>query len=197
MDCPIALLIVAIYPMIVLLIVIFACTGVKSAVITGLVGKYNPYKLFVGAFLPNWILERTEISQGAKLTFARLAQYAGQNGVAFPKQSTLAAALGVSERHVHSYLKELINHNLIAVERKGLGQANRYTFITHPWMSDRKKASDQEPKKTSDHLKRIIEENHQDENQRLDNILYSPGKLKRAVQGIRAATALNFGHLSE
>lgn len=96
--------------------------------------RFNPYKHFTGSFLPNWLLERTEISQGAKLAYARLAQYAGENGEAFPKQDTLGSELGVSERSARNYLKELAEAQLIESVRRGLGKTNSYFFLTHDWM---------------------------------------------------------------
>jgi hypothetical protein len=66
-----------------------------------------PWKKFISALIPNWLLSRCEISQGAKLCYARLAQYAGKEGRCFPKQRTLAAELGVSERMARKYIKEL------------------------------------------------------------------------------------------
>jgi hypothetical protein len=57
----------------------------------------NPYKLFVGSFIPNWLLKREEISQGAKLCYARLCQYAGEDGECYPSQKKLAEALGIPE----------------------------------------------------------------------------------------------------
>ena len=47
---------------------------------------YIPYKKFIGAYLPNWILKRTELNGNDKVIFARLCQYAGENGKCFPKQ---------------------------------------------------------------------------------------------------------------
>lgn len=98
------------------------------------VKTYNPYKMFVGAFIPNWLLERPEISSGAKLCFARLAQYAGEKGEAFPSQETLGKELGVSERNARRYLKELEDNQIIQSVRKGLGQSNTYRFLVHKWM---------------------------------------------------------------
>ena len=96
--------------------------------------RINPWRMFIGSMIPNWLQCRTEISQGAKLTYARLAQYAGKNGGCFPKQKTLATELGVSERTVREYICELVGFRLIEKERPGLGLANRYFFLDHPWM---------------------------------------------------------------
>jgi len=129
----------------------------------------NPYRLFTGSLVPNWLLERTEVSQGAKLAYARLSQHAGKNGFAWPKRETLAAELGVTPRQIDRYLKELDAHRLVEVERLGLTKANRYRFRMHEWMStfESTSMSTQESTDTSSQdspdmstpIKRIIEEN--------------------------------------
>jgi predicted transcriptional regulator len=96
--------------------------------------RINPYKLFVGCFLPNWLVCRTEISEGAKICYARLAQYAGNQGYCFPFQETLAKEMGVSERQIRRRLHELTENNLIELEQRGLSQSNTYYFLWHPWM---------------------------------------------------------------
>jgi Helix-turn-helix domain len=97
---------------------------------------FNPYKLFVGSFLPNWLMRRPEISQGAKLCYARLAQYAGEGGHAHPSQATLATELAVSGRQVRKYVKELIAHELLTTRQFGLAQTNAYIFLWHKWAED-------------------------------------------------------------
>jgi hypothetical protein len=98
--------------------------------------RINPWRMFVGSMIPNWLQSRTEINQGAKLAYARLAQYAGEDGKCFPKQKTLAAELGVSERTANEYVRTLVKSGLIETRRPGLGQPNRYFFLEHPWMGD-------------------------------------------------------------
>lgn len=95
--------------------------------------RYNPWKLFHGIFIPNWLAQRPEVSQGAKVCFGRLGQYAGQDGECFPNIDTLAAEIGVSRRQADTYLSELRRHRLIAVRRSGLGKTNRYCFLWHQW----------------------------------------------------------------
>ena len=38
---------------------------------------FNPYKLFVGIFIPEALVINPEVSPGAKLIFGQLARYAG------------------------------------------------------------------------------------------------------------------------
>ena len=97
--------------------------------------KYiNPYKKFVGSLIPNWLLQRKEISPGAKLYYGRLCQYSGKNGRCYPKQITLARELGCSRSQVIRYINELVKHGLIEKIRVGLQRANRYKFLRHSWM---------------------------------------------------------------
>lgn len=99
--------------------------------------KYiNPYNLFIGSFIPNWLLKRSEISPGAKLCYARLCQFAGRNGDCHPKQETLAKEFGCSRSQVIRYLKELERCKLIEKLRIGLRCSNRYKFLDHQWIRD-------------------------------------------------------------
>ncbi len=98
--------------------------------------RINPWRQFRGSFLPNWLLEVPErlLSARAKLTYARLAQYAGRRGVAYPRQPELARSLGASWRSVKRELLELRRTGLISVVQAGDGKAARYFFHEHPWL---------------------------------------------------------------
>ncbi len=98
--------------------------------------RIRPWRKFISALVPNWLLRRTEVSQGAKLAYARLAQYEGRDGECYPKQTTLAAELGICERTAHRYVRELIRFKLIESDRPGLGASNSYYFLDHPWMRE-------------------------------------------------------------
>lgn len=97
----------------------------------------NTYKAFIGCVVPNWLLRRKEISQGAKLLYGRLSQYAGKNGKAYPKMATLADEVGVSRQQASTYMNELLSHKLIKKERRGLGKPNTYHFLNHEWIEFR------------------------------------------------------------
>jgi len=98
--------------------------------------RINPWRMFTGSMVPNWLQCRSEISQGAKLAYARLAQYSGKAGDCFPKQETLGLQLGVSERTANEYIRTLVKFRLIEKQRRGLCKPNRYYFLDHPWMHD-------------------------------------------------------------
>lgn len=78
--------------------------------------------------VPNHILRATDLSVGAKLTYAMLLSYAWQNDFCFPGQETLADDMGVSRRSVTSFIKELQTADLITVKRQGLNRPNLYTL---------------------------------------------------------------------
>lgn len=100
--------------------------------------EFNPYQLFNGAFIPNWLLRREEVSPDAKLVYARLCQYAGKDGEAFPSMRGLATELGFKNRYqARRAIRELLAVKLIKVSSgKDTGERNRYRFITHEWMRD-------------------------------------------------------------
>lgn len=96
----------------------------------------NPYMMFIGSFLPNWLLERDELNSTDKIVYARLCQFAGKNGSCFPRQDTLAEKIGMSENSVKKSLNKLIDNKLIISNRRGQGQSNLYKFLHHEWMDE-------------------------------------------------------------
>ena len=84
--------------------------------------------MIIGTFapIPNKILCRKDLSHGAKLCCARLIQYAGKDGKAFPKLTTLADELGMSVRAVQRFISELEEADLVKTERRGRGYSNLY-----------------------------------------------------------------------
>lgn len=107
----------------------------------------NPYRMFVGSYLPNWIKQRPikEISQGAKLAYAQLCQFAGADGNAFPSIEKLAQEIGVSSRQVDRYIRELVSNNLIEAKKRGYSKTNTYAFLDHSWMHEVDKSVDKCP----------------------------------------------------
>jgi Helix-turn-helix domain len=95
-----------------------------------------PWGQFLGSMVPNWLMRRLEISQGAKLAYGRLAQYAGRDGRCFPMQETLGKELGVGERMARNYIRELESFRLIETVQNGKGTSNHYLFLDHPWMHE-------------------------------------------------------------
>jgi hypothetical protein len=98
--------------------------------------EFIPFKLFVGAFIPNAILRCKELSSMAKLVWARLCEFAGEKGECYPSQETLANELGTNKRSIIRSLQELEDHGFIK-RVKPTGQdklnhkTNRYKFLWH------------------------------------------------------------------
>jgi DNA-binding transcriptional MocR family regulator len=98
--------------------------------------------MIIGTFapIPNKILCRRDLSHGAKLCCARLIQYAGKDGQAYPKLPTLAEELGMSVRAVQRFVIELEGSKLIQSKRRGKGQSNLYyvdkSILIHRLKSD-------------------------------------------------------------
>lgn len=96
--------------------------------------EFNPYGLFYGAVVPDWLLCRPELSPAAKMLYARLCKYAGSNGAAFPSLADLSTALGTNERQIRRWVDELRDVGLVRTERGHRHQALRYVFLWHAWM---------------------------------------------------------------
>lgn len=93
-----------------------------------------PYKKFQNIYVPDWLLCREDISNGAKLLYGKLCQHSGKDGNCFPKLRTLAEELGCSQRTIGRYVKELKEYGLIEPIRVGKKCSNRYRFLKHEWM---------------------------------------------------------------
>jgi alkylated DNA nucleotide flippase Atl1 len=95
---------------------------------------FNPFRIFVGIFIPDALVRSNVISAGAKLTYGRLARYAGQDGKCYPAVETLAAEIGLGARQVQRYLAELERVHLIRRVVRYAGHAqtsNGFEFLWH------------------------------------------------------------------
>ena len=88
--------------------------------------------------VPNHVLISNQLSPGAKLTYAMLLKYAWQNDFCFPGQERLAKDMGVTDRSVRTYLKELEAKKFVGIKQRGLGKPNLYELNLLPSSGDRK-----------------------------------------------------------
>lgn len=96
---------------------------------------FNPYKMFVGIWIPDALARCRWLSAGAKLAYGRLARYAGREGKCYPSIAALARELGVCQRQAQRYLRELERARLISrslgVGPQGGQTSNSYQFLWH------------------------------------------------------------------
>ncbi|WP_158551402.1 helix-turn-helix domain-containing protein [Rhodohalobacter sp. SW132] len=90
---------------------------------------FNPYRLFHGVFIPDWLLNCESCPSKAKLLYGYLAKRAGKSGDCFPGQKDIAMNLNCSTRHVRTLLDKLVELDLIEIKRVGLNKNNEYRFI--------------------------------------------------------------------
>lgn len=95
----------------------------------------NPWRLFRGSIIPEWLEVRTDVGPAAKLVYARLMRYAGRCGVAWPTLETLAESMGISRRTVCYALDELRSAGLIETKKVRFGGGSEYRFLSNPWMA--------------------------------------------------------------
>jgi hypothetical protein len=96
-------------------------------------------------WLPQWLEERSEVSEKAKKLYAYFTYFAGGKGYAWPSFKILAEKLHCSRRHVVRLVQELSAHRLITVTNVSNPErghcANYYRFLWHPWMQTERDAS--------------------------------------------------------
>ncbi len=87
-------------------------------------------------FIPEWIMERPELSAGAKLCYSYLFQDFAKKGECSPTQEKIAFELGSSEKDIRKYIRELEKHSLIETVRGDHGEPDHYLFPVHEWMPE-------------------------------------------------------------
>lgn len=97
---------------------------------------FNPFKVFVGLFIPNVLASYKGLSPSAKIVWGRLAQFSGSGGRCFPSQEVLADEVGLSERQIRRVLDELASEKFIVCQRPtGMDRlshkGNNYAFLWH------------------------------------------------------------------
>lgn len=103
---------------------------------------------------PKLIFADNRVSFAGRILYGLLKGYAWQEGHCRPGQQTLARDMGVSDRQVRTYLRELVDVGLVEIERRGLTQTNVY-LLTDSFRSDRKPGPGQERGGTSDEVEAV------------------------------------------
>jgi len=78
--------------------------------------------------VPNFILKDSNLSPGAKVTYAMFLSYAWHNDSCFPGQDRLAEDMGMSRSRVTEFVGDLEQAGLISIQRRGQGKTNLYTI---------------------------------------------------------------------
>lgn len=95
--------------------------------------RFNPYRRYNGIYIPDGIYNQTKLSACTKLLYGRLLRYAGKDGVAYPKQETLAKELGITRQAIYNSINQLISSQLIEVDKGDTlkHEPNSYHFLEH------------------------------------------------------------------
>jgi len=95
-----------------------------------------PNKHWVGAYIPNWLLEQPNVSANAKLIYAMMCAASTDKGIVNLKQNDMCLRIGVQLRTFQRALSELEHHQLISIQSTQIGQPNTYQFPIHKWMEN-------------------------------------------------------------
>jgi hypothetical protein len=89
---------------------------------------FNPWRKFLGVFVPEPVCKSREISAGAKLVYGRLARFGGEEGNVYPSIRRIGDELGISMKQARRYVRELEQQGFIKSTRTP-GKVSRYAFI--------------------------------------------------------------------
>jgi hypothetical protein len=95
---------------------------------------FNPYRMFVGLFIPEGLARSRSVSAGAKLIWGRLARYAGEDGRCYPTMKSLGLEVGIGGRQAQKYVVELEKAKLIRRVSRFTARAqtsNAFEFLWH------------------------------------------------------------------
>lgn len=95
---------------------------------------FNPYKVYRGIFIPEGVLQSSQLSPSAKLVFGHLLRRAGKRGYCWPSVEEIGEAVGLKESRTKECIDELAKAGLISRHRRyenGVRASNTYKFLRH------------------------------------------------------------------
>jgi hypothetical protein len=78
--------------------------------------------------VPNILLNSTDLSFAAKVSYAKLLSYAWNHNYVFPGQERMATDIGSSRSVVNRAVLELQKNGWLEVRRRGQGKTNLYVL---------------------------------------------------------------------
>jgi hypothetical protein len=98
--------------------------------------QFNVFHQFAGCFVPYGLLSIRNLSAGAKICYAVLAQQSNARGMAQLNLLLLGTSIGESERIAVRYLVELEESGLIESARGNVNKEDvLISFPRHPWLT--------------------------------------------------------------
>lgn len=91
---------------------------------------FNPFSLFDGALVPSEVLRWTDVTPSEKLVFARLMQFAGGKGKAWPSIERIAEEVALSVPQARRCVSVLETKGLIRRVARS-GRSNEFEFLWH------------------------------------------------------------------
>lgn len=99
---------------------------------------FNPYQYYaLGGDhtlirIPKSLTRHKRLSFGAKMCWARLAQYCGENGICNPSYATLGKELGIERRQAVNLVNELIDEGFLRRAKEPGSRTTHFLFAWHP-----------------------------------------------------------------
>jgi hypothetical protein len=100
--------------------------------------SYNPKSHAPSVYIPAWLLQipSSKLSLQAKVLYGRLAQWSTTRATVHRTTKQLSEEIGVDQRVIERFLKELRDVSLIDTYQIKSGGPNHYRFLDHPWIHE-------------------------------------------------------------
>jgi hypothetical protein len=89
---------------------------------------FDPVTAYGFTQIPNYLLRASDLSNNAKVVYAKLLSYAWDNDRCFPGQDRMAQDIGTSQPTIARAIQELQAKDWLEVERRGQGKTNVYVL---------------------------------------------------------------------
>lgn len=95
----------------------------------------NPHNILQGAFIPNWILRRKEISNDSKIIYAEMFKDTSPEGIYLVNIKKLSESTGLDFIFVKKHIKELLDNKLIRC-KEASEERVLFSFLSHDWINE-------------------------------------------------------------
>jgi|HubBroStandDraft_2_1064218.scaffolds.fasta_scaffold26968_7 hypothetical protein len=97
---------------------------------------HNPKSFAPSVYIPFWLIQvpHEELSFGAKLLYGRIAQWSSTSGNSHRSSLQLSKEMGMGQRTIEKFIKELKDCGLIGTYQVDAGGVNHFEFYDHEWM---------------------------------------------------------------
>jgi hypothetical protein len=77
---------------------------------------FNPYLVFRGAFIPNYVIENKNVSPMAKICFGMMGERSNSGSGEVASFREISDRLGITIEEMHKYVDELVEFDILPIQ---------------------------------------------------------------------------------